>query len=153
ERGRHGEQRVGAWTGTSRVASAHLLLAPPRAHRDRVAPGSRALPGRPAHGNRGRAAMTTNRTRILLRWAARATRLATLALLLAAAPSVAALEVHHVPGDFATLQAALDAAAPGDTVVIDGGEHLYTRISKPVTLVGRASNVPYLTVASGGPPG
>lgn len=81
----------------------------------------------------------------------RSTSVLALGLALTLAPTSAhALDVLHVPGDFATLQDALDAAAPDDTIVIDGGEHLYTRIEKPVTLVGRAANEPYLTVDAGG---
>ncbi|GJM20815.1 MAG: hypothetical protein DHS20C15_07300 [Planctomycetota bacterium] len=58
-----------------------------------------------------------------------------------------------MPTDFAALQDAIDAAAPGDTIVIDGGEHEYLRIDKPLTLVGRATNTPFLKSRAGGPVG
>lgn len=42
---------------------------------------------------------------------------------LLSAVSVAAAELH-VPGDFATIQAALDAALPGDTILVDPGTYM-----------------------------
>lgn len=48
--------------------------------------------------------------------------------LLAAAPRVFAAEIR-VPRDFATIQEALDAAAAGDTVLVEPGEHV---ISEPI---------------------
>jgi Right handed beta helix region len=38
-----------------------------------------------------------------------------------AVSAAAAADILHVPGDFATIQAALDAALPGDTVEVAGG--------------------------------
>src|SRR5260370_34055038 len=53
-------------------------------------------------------------TKLFLMWA--------LAVALLSAVSVAAAELH-VPGDFATIQAALDAAQPGDTILVDPGTY------------------------------
>jgi hypothetical protein len=46
-----------------------------------------------------------------------------LAVALLSAVSVAAAELH-VPGDFATIQAALDAALPEDTILVDPGTYM-----------------------------
>lgn len=65
---------------------------------------------------------------------------------LALAVSLLAASLHAqvtVPGDFATLQAALDAAPPGAFIYVDGGEHVATVIAKPVTIVG-TPDVPLL---------
>jgi hypothetical protein len=44
-------------------------------------------------------------------------------LAVAAIPAVASAAEIHVPGDFRRLRAALDAALPGDVVVVDKGRH------------------------------
>lgn len=49
-------------------------------------------------------------------------------------PAAAAL--WHVPGDFASVQAAIDSAAPGDRIVVHGGTHPSTTIDRPLTLIG-----------------
>jgi hypothetical protein len=43
---------------------------------------------------------------------------------------------HHVPGSFPTVQQAIDASAPGDTIVVHGGTWPPILISKPLTIVG-----------------
>ncbi|HKE01917.1 MAG TPA: hypothetical protein VKE69_12960 [Planctomycetota bacterium] len=63
----------------------------------------------------------------------RRTLAALLAVPLAAALASAQVDV---PGDFATVQAALDASPPNSTIVVHGGTWTPITISKPVTLVG-----------------
>ena len=64
-----------------------------------------------------------------------------LAALLTLAPLLCAAQLH-VPGGFATLQAAIDAASPGDVIVIHGGVHAPVVIDKDLYLVGEAGNRP-----------
>lgn len=52
----------------------------------------------------------------------------------------------HVPGDFAKLQDAIDASAPGGTIVIHGGTHPSIVIDKPLTLVGESMPVIAATI-------
>ena len=65
------------------------------------------------------------------------------ALLAVALVATASLAQVTVPGDFATLQAAIDAASPGDVILVDGGDHHTTVIDKPLTIVG-TPNRPFL---------
>lgn len=51
-------------------------------------------------------------------------------------PACVAGQLFHVPGDHATVQEAIDAAAPGDRIVIHGGTHGSITIDRPLTLVG-----------------
>lgn len=44
--------------------------------------------------------------------------------------------LHHVPGDFASVQDAIDAAAPGDRIVVHGGTYDSITIDRPLTIVG-----------------
>lgn len=53
---------------------------------------------------------------------------------LPALPSAGALV--HVPDDFTDLQDAIDAAAPGDRIVVHGGTYPAITIDKPLTLIG-----------------
>ena len=59
--------------------------------------------------------------------------------LLALAPAAAAQAVHVVKpdgtGDFTTIQAAVDASAPGDIVLVIGGFHTNVVIDRGLTLV------------------
>lgn len=45
-------------------------------------------------------------------------------------------QVRHVPGEFATIQEAVDAADPGDVIDVGPGDHCGATIDRPVTLVG-----------------
>lgn len=56
-------------------------------------------------------------------------------LALALFPSVALAQIH-VPGDFAEVQDAIDAASPGDVIVVHGGTFASITIDKPLTLLG-----------------
>lgn len=73
------------------------------------------------------------------------------ALLATGAPPASAKGVLHVPGDFATIQAAVDAASKGDTVqvaagtyneqvLIDGQSHIQLK-GKNATLQGSAAGI------------
>ena len=55
---------------------------------------------------------------------------------LAALPQSAAAEVRRVPGSYATIQAAVDAAGAGDIIDVAPGPHCGARIDRPVTLLG-----------------
>lgn len=60
-----------------------------------------------------------------------------LTLLLALAVASSAQAVHEVPGDFPSIQEAIDAATPGDIVLINGGTHEGPiTIDRPLTLMG-----------------
>lgn len=60
-----------------------------------------------------------------------------LALLLVLAGTSSAQAVHDVPGDFPSIQEAIDAAAPGDIVLVAGGTHEGPiTIDRPLTLMG-----------------
>lgn len=57
----------------------------------------------------------------------------------------------HVPADYATIQAAIDAASDGDTIIVTAGDaaadgsHVYTdgvTINKAITLVGKVADAP-----------
>ena len=77
-----------------------------------------------------------------------------LVLLGLTAASIEAGQIH-VPGDYVVLQDAIDAALPGDVILIDGGSHPPVVIDTPVYLVGYASNRPLLRpyLAGEAPPG
>lgn len=55
----------------------------------------------------------------------------------AAAAQLASAAQIHVPGDFAVLQDAIDAAAPNDVIIVHGGTHDPITITKPLTIVGQ----------------
>ena len=69
-------------------------------------------------------------------------------LLLLLAPSGLADQID-VPGDYAVLQDAVDAASPGDVIVVDGGEHPSIVVDKELSIVGVAGNPPFLHVDFG----
>jgi len=54
-------------------------------------------------------------------------------------------EVLHVPAQFAQLQDAIAAAAPGDVILIQGGTHEDVVIDKPLHLAGHATARPLFT--------
>ncbi len=58
------------------------------------------------------------------------------ALLVLSARAASAQAVHDVPGDFATIQEAIDAAADGDVIRVHGGTHEAITIDRPLALVG-----------------
>lgn len=66
------------------------------------------------------------------------------AALLFGPTSFAAAQIS-VPGDFGDLQDAIDAASPGEVIVIDGGTHGPIVIDKPLTLVGALGKPTTLT--------
>lgn len=68
----------------------------------------------------------------------RLVRLTGLALL-AVTSTVASAAQINVPADYSSLQDAIDAAAPCDVIVIDGGEHPPIKIDKCLWLVGTNS--------------
>lgn len=77
-------------------------------------------------------------------------RIAAAVLVLAATALAQAVHtVDPVGGDFATIQAALDAAAPGDIVLVTGGSHENVVIQKGVVLVGAGGG--FITKAAAGP--
>jgi len=57
----------------------------------------------------------------------------------------------HVPGTYATLQAAIDAVVPGTVIVVHGGTHLSIVINKPLTIIGKSS--PLISAVSKTTPG
>ena len=69
--------------------------------------------------------------------------------LLILATSVVADQVR-VPEDFSTLQAAVNAAQPGDVIIVTGGVHPPVVINKALTLVGDWSDRPVIRPASPG---
>jgi len=54
-------------------------------------------------------------------------------------------DVLHVPAQFALLQDAIAAAAPGDVILIEGGTHEDVVIDKPLHLAGHATDRPLFT--------
>jgi hypothetical protein len=50
--------------------------------------------------------------------------------------AASAAQVFDVPGNFATLQGALNAVPPGAVIVVHGGVHPPVMVTKPVTIVG-----------------
>jgi len=76
-----------------------------------------------------------------------------LALVLALAAALAATHaeaaVLQVPRQHATIRAAIDAAAPGDTIVVAAGRHCGAAVTKRVSLVGRGW--PVVAGCEGGP--
>jgi hypothetical protein len=77
-----------------------------------------------------------------------------LVLLIPAASSASAAEIH-VPGDYATLQAAIDAASPDDVIVVSGpGSQDPVVVDKPLTILGDPTfniKVTCLSLGSGPP--
>src|SRR5205085_883853 len=59
-----------------------------------------------------------------------------LLLALAGCPALAGAAVIRVPADQATLQGAVDTAAPGDTILIDAGSYAGATVSKPLSILG-----------------
>jgi hypothetical protein len=55
---------------------------------------------------------------------------------LTALPQSAAAAVRRVPGSYATIQAAVDAAAAGDIIDVAPGRHCGARVDRQVTLLG-----------------
>src|SRR6185503_7014906 len=47
-------------------------------------------------------------------------------------------QVLEVPGDHATVQAAIDAASPGSTILVHGGTWGSITVTKPLTIIGPA---------------
>jgi len=60
-------------------------------------------------------------------------------------PSSVAVAQLLVPDDYPVLQDAIDAASPGDVILIDGGTHGPVVIDKALTLVGTLGVKPMLT--------
>lgn len=58
------------------------------------------------------------------------------ALLLASSVATAAARVHKVPSQHATLQEAVDAAGPGDLILVAPGEYCGATVDKRLTFVG-----------------
>jgi hypothetical protein len=51
----------------------------------------------------------------------------------------------HVPGDFATIQAAIDAASSGDTIVVDVGTYREAiDINKPLSIIGSGQDTTFI---------
>lgn len=59
----------------------------------------------------------------------------TLALIAVLLASMAGAATIHVPGDQSTIQAAIVAASPGDTIVVSGTHNEALTINKPISLV------------------
>ena len=77
---------------------------------------------------------------------------ATTALTLALAPLTPAFAgTIDVPSGIADLQTAIDAAAPGDVIRVDGGVWDDLAISTPVTIVGAVGNRPTIRCTSANP--
>jgi len=88
--------------------------------------------------------------------------LVSLAVLASCWSSTAAQTVRVVPDAFPTIQAAVDAAAAGDVVLVRGGTHEPFRVDKALTLIGKprprvvpfteseAGNVPAVELAGPG---
>jgi hypothetical protein len=73
------------------------------------------------------------------------------ALLLALPSAPAAQAIHAVPGDFASIQQAIDASSPGDVVVILGGTHEGPiTLDRPLTLLGEPRPTIQPPFATGG---
>lgn len=75
------------------------------------------------------------------------------AALLLALPSLASASTHLVGpagsgAPFTTIQSAVDAAAPGDTILISAGSYTRFRVTKPLTILG--SGLEQTIVSSGG---
>ena len=58
------------------------------------------------------------------------------AVLLAAVPGEAQARVRHVPDRYATIQAAVDAADPGDVIDVGAGQFCGATLDRPVDLRG-----------------
>ena len=60
-------------------------------------------------------------------------------VLVPAAPAAAA--TINVPGDYSTIQAAIDAASAGDTIIVAAGTYVGFTVNKDVTLLGARHDV------------
>ncbi|MCS6915384.1 MAG: hypothetical protein RMK29_03895 [Myxococcales bacterium] len=67
-------------------------------------------------------------------------------------PSGAAGAIIRVPADQPTLQAAVDAAADGDTILVDAGRYAGATVTKRLTILGQPGAEPTL-VGAGSPTG
>jgi len=60
-----------------------------------------------------------------------------------------AQSIWHVSGDYDTLQEAEIAAAPGDTIVLEAGEHCGILLTKPLTITGADDATSRIVVCPG----
>ena len=73
-------------------------------------------------------------------------------LFLLVGASAALADTIHVPGDYATIQAAVDAAASGDVVAVAAGTYPeHVTIAKPLTLTGAGAGATVIDGSGSGP--
>jgi len=63
--------------------------------------------------------------------------------------SVAASTILHVPGDYPTIQAAIDAAVAGDTVLVDPGTYVETINFRGKAITVKSAYGPKVTFIDG----